>query len=191
MLYWFIKIILFIPFLILFPCRIVGKKNIPKGKAILVCNHISNIDYIYLWNYIWRKQFVLAKQELFKGKLVTGFFKKMGGIPVDRNNINISVIKNCLQVLKKDKILTIFPEGTRNKTSQDLLEFKAGASIFSIKSQAPIIPLYIKKRPHFFWPNKVVVGEPIYFDETFKSEHGTNRANQIIREKMLDLKNKK
>ncbi len=191
MLYWFIKIILFIPFLILFPCKIVGKKNIPKGKAILVCNHISNIDYIYLWNYIWRKQFVLAKQELFKGKLVTSFLKKMGGIPVDRNSINISVIKKCLQVLKKDKILTIFPEGTRNKTNQDLLEFKAGASIFSIKAQAPIIPLYIKKRPHFFWINKVVVGEPIYFDETFKSEDGTNRTNQIIREKMLELKNKK
>lgn len=190
MLYWIIKLVLFIPFSILFPCRIVGKKKIPKGKVVLVSNHLSNIDYIYIWNYIWRKQYVLAKKELFKGGLVSWFFKRLGGIPVDRNSIDMSVIKNCLSVLKKDKILTIFPEGTRNKTDEVLLEFKAGASIFSIKTQAPIVPLFIQKRPHVFGFNKIVVGEPIYFDNTYKGENGTQRANEIIKEEMLKLKNK-
>ncbi len=190
MLYWIMKIFLYIPFSLLFPCRIVGKKKIPKGKVVFVSNHISNIDYIYIWNNIWRKQYVLAKKELFKGGLINWFFKKLGGIPVDRSNIDLSVIKNCLSVLKKDKILTIFPEGTRNKTGADLLEFKAGASIFAIKTQAPIVPLYIQKKPHVFGFNKIVVGEPIYFDNSFKGDNGTERANEIIREKMLELKNK-
>ena len=187
MLFWLVKIITFIPFAILFPCKFVGKKNIPKGKVILVCNHRSNIDFLYLWNNIWRKQFVLAKKELFKNKLVGWFFKKCGGISVDRENIDLSVIKNCLGVLRKDKLLTIFPEGTRNKTDQPLLEFKAGASVFAIKANAPIIPLYIKKRPHFFCFNKVIVGEPIYFDNTFRGEEGTKKANEIIINKMLEL----
>lgn len=190
MLYWLVKIITFIPFLLLFPCRMVGKKKIPKGKVIFVCNHRSNIDYIYLWNAIWRKQYVLAKKELFKNKFVGGFFKKCGGISVDRENIDLTVIKQCLSVLKKGKILTIFPEGTRNKTEQELLEFKAGASVFAIKANAPIVPLYIKKRPRFFCFNKVIVGEPIYFDQTFKGTEGTEKANQILREKMLELKDK-
>ena len=190
MIFWLVKIITFLPFLILFPCRMKGKKKIPKGKVIFVCNHRSNIDYIYLWNAIWRRQYVLAKKELFKNKFVGAFFKKCGGIPVDRENIDLAVIKNSLNVLKKGKVLTIFPEGTRNKTDQELLEFKAGASVFSIKANAPIVPLYIKKRPHFFCFNKVIVGDPIYFDESFKGPEGTEKANQIIREKMLELKNK-
>lgn len=190
MIFWLVKIITFLPFLILFPCRMKGKKKIPKGKVIFVCNHRSNIDYIYLWNAIWRRQYVLAKKELFKNKFVGAFFKKCGGIPVDRENIDLAVIKNSLTVLKKGKVLTIFPEGTRNKTDQELLEFKAGASVFSIKANAPIVPLYIKKRPHFFCFNKVIVGDPIYFDESFKGPEGTEKANQIIREKMLELKNK-
>lgn len=191
MLYWFIKILLFIPFSIMFPCRIIGKKRIPKGRCIIICNHRSNIDYIYLWNKIWRKQYVLAKKELFKGKLVSWFFTKMGGIPVDRESIDLSVIKNSLTALKKDKILTIFPEATRNKTSQDLLEFKAGASVFSIKANAPIVPIYIQKRPHFLGFNRIVVGEPIFFDDSYKGTEGTERANEFLREKMLELKDRK
>lgn len=191
MLYWFIKILLFIPFSIMFPCRIIGKKRIPKGKCIIICNHRSNIDYIYLWNKIWRKQYVLAKKELFKGKLVNCFFTKMGGIPVDRESIDLSVIKNSLTALKKNKILTIFPEATRNKTSQDLLEFKAGASVFSIKANAPIVPIYIQKRPHFLGFNRIVVGEPIFFDDSYKGTEGTERANEFLCEKMLELKDRK
>lgn len=191
MFYWFIKLILFIPFSIMFPCRIIGKKRIPKGKCIIICNHRSNIDYIYLWNKIWRKQFVLAKKELFKSRLARWFFTKMGGIPVDRDNMDISVIKDSLKALKKGKILTIFPEATRNKTDQDLLEFKAGASVFSIKANAPIVPIYIQKRPHFLGFNRIIVGEPIFFDESFKGTDGTERANKILREKMLELKDRK
>lgn len=190
MIFWLIKIITFLPFLILFPCRIVNKKKLPKGRAIIVCNHKSNIDYIYLFTHIWRKQYVLAKQELFKNKFVSGFFRKCGGIPVDRDNISISTVKNCIKVLKEEKLLTIFPEGTRNKTDQDLLEFKAGASVFSIKTNAPIIPMYIKKKPRCLGFNKVIVGEPIYFDDSFKGEEGTKRANEIIRQKMLELKDR-
>lgn len=190
MLRWLIKLITFIPFAILFPCKVVGKRKIPKGKVIIVCNHRSNIDFLYLWNSIWRKQYVLAKKELFKCKLIGWVFKRCGGIPVDRDNIDISVIKNCLNALKQNKILTIFPEGTRNKTDKDLLEFKAGASVFSIKSNAPIVPIYIKKRPHFFCFNKIIVGDPISFDESYKGIEGTERANKIIRDKMLELKNK-
>ncbi|MBQ7884926.1 MAG: 1-acyl-sn-glycerol-3-phosphate acyltransferase [Clostridia bacterium] len=190
MIFWLIKIITFIPFILLFPCRLVNKKKIPKGKAILVCNHRSNIDYIYLFTHIGRKQFVLAKQELFKNKFVGGFFKKCGGVPVDRNNISLSTIKSCVKILKDEKLLTIFPEGTRNKTGEDLLEFKAGASVFAVKTGAPIVPMYIKKKPRFFGFNKVVIGEPIYFDESFKGEEGMLRANEIIRQKMLELKDK-
>ena len=111
-------------------------------------------------------------------------------IPLEVHLKKRTGIKTCLKVLKDEKLLTIFPEGTRNKTDQDLLEFKAGASVFGIKANAPIVPVYIQKKPRFLGFNKIVVGDPIYFDDTFKGEEGTKRANEIIRQKMLELKDK-
>jgi len=187
MLFWIMKLILYIPFWIICPTIIKGKKNLPKGKVILVCNHKSNLDYLYLFNRIWHRQFVLAKKSVFKKGFVGWFFKTCGGIPVDRQNVGLDTIKNCLKVLKNNKLLIIFPEGTRNKTNEKLLEFKAGASIFAIKANAPIVPVFITKKPKPFCFNKIVIGKPIYFDESYKGEEGTNRANNYIREKMLEL----
>lgn len=186
--FWFMKVLLVIPFTLLFPCRIKGKNKIPKGRVIIVCNHVSNFDYIYLWNYIWRKQYVLSKDKLYKNRLVSWFFKANGGIPVNRDKVGLSTLKDSITVLKKEKLLTIFPEGTRNKTKEPLLEFKAGASLFAVKTNSPIVPMFIVKKGGFFKFNKVLVGDPIYFDETFKGEEGTNRANEIIKQKMLELK---
>ena len=133
-------------------------------------------------------QYVLSKDSLYKNKLVSAFFKACGGIAVNRDNVGLSTIKESIAVLKKDKLLTIFPEGTRNKTSEPLLKFKAGASVFSIKTKSPIVPIFIVKKGGFFKFNKVLVGEPIYFDESFKGEEGTLRANEVIRNSMLELK---
>ena len=186
--FWIMKFITWLPFTLFFPCRIVGKKKFPKGKAIIVCNHKSNFDYIYLFTKIWRKQFVLSKDSLYKNWFTRWFFSSCGGIAVNRDNVGLSTIKESLKVLKNEKILTIFPEGTRNKTSEPLLEFKAGASVFAVKSGSPVVPMFIVKRGKWFIFNKVLVGEPIYFDNSFKGEDGTKRANEIIRQKMLELK---
>ena len=190
MIFWIVKIITFIPLCIFCPTKIVGKKNLPKGKFILVCNHKSNIDYIYLFTRIWKKQYVLAKKSVFKKGFISWLFKACGGIPVDRDNVEIDTIKSCLKVLKNNNILTIFPEGTRNKTNSDLLEFKAGASIFAVRANAPVVPIFITKKPKLFCINKIIIGEPIFFDNSYKGQDGTNKANNEIREKMLQLKSK-
>ncbi len=188
--FWIMKFVTWIPFVILFPCKMIGKKNLPKGKMIIASNHKSNIDYIYIFTKIWRKQYVLSKESLYKNWFARWFFRSCCGIPVNRENVGIGTIKECLSVLKNDKILTIFPEGTRNKTDEPLLEFKAGASVFAVKAKAPIVPMYIVKKGKVFRRNIILAGEPIYFDDSFKGEEGTKRANEIIKQKMLELKEK-
>lgn len=187
--FWIMKFVTWIPFVILFPCKMIGRKKLPKGKAIIVSNHKSNCDYIYIFTKIWRKQYVLSKDSLYKNWFSRWFFRSCCGIPVNRDNVALSTIKESLHVLKKEKILTVFPEGTRNKTNEPLLEFKAGASVFAVKSGAPIVPMYIIKRGKAFRRNVIIVGDPIYFDNSFKGEDGTARANEIIKQKMIELKN--
>ena len=183
MFFWFIKIIAYIPFWLLYPTFIKKKTKLPKGKCIFVCNHISNIDALILLNSFCRSQHVIAKKELFKRPLLRAFLKGMKAIPIDREKVEISTIKQCMTVLKKNKVLTIFPEGTRNKTSEPLLEIKNGASVFAVKSGAPIVPLWFKKKPRLFRFNTLYIGEPFYI-----TKEEADNSGEIIKNHLLNLR---
>lgn len=190
--YKFLQILVW-PFYRLFhPIKVVGKKNIPKkGKAVLICNHHSNSDIFVLGTAIFRRQYFLAKKELFKKRCNARFLKRMGAIPIDRNANDISAIKACLKVLKENKLLTIFPEGTRNTTDEILLQIKSGAGLIALKAGAPIIPMWIAKKSRAFRKNRLIIGNPVSLEE-FAGQKITNEVLDAVGEKlraeMLKLK---
>ena len=184
MFYWLIKVLAYIPFWIFCPTILKGRKNLPKGKCILVVNHKSNFDPLVICNMIWREQHILAKKELFKHFGLRSFLKGMKSIPVDREKVEISTLKQCFSVLKNGKILTIFPEGTRNKTKEPLLGIKDGAGIIAIKTNTPIVPVWIKRKPRPFVLNKVYIGEPFYLTKDDEN------PNEIIKQKLLEVRDK-
>ena len=164
--YRVLRIIFFLPIVLLMPCKIVGAKNIDKkGKVILAINHLTLLDVVILIIYLKRRIYFVGKKELFKNKFVKWFFKKMGVIPIDRENMDIATVKSIIQVLKDEHVLGIFPEGTRNKSDDVLLDFKDGTTLFAERTGAPVVPIIIKRKPRLFVPNKVVIGEKIYFEK--------------------------
>ncbi len=181
----FFKFILYIWVWLLFPTIFKGKRNIPKGKVIFVCNHTSNIDPILLCMSTWRKQYFLAKKELFSNSFKRGIMKIAHAIPVERGKIDIKAIKMSMKVLSKNKILTIFPEGTRNRTNEDLSEIKAGAGMLAIKTKTPIVPVWIKKKPRLFRINSVKFGKPFtleeFYDEKLTSEVLSKAGDKIAK----------
>lgn len=185
--YYFLKIITILFVCILTPCVVKGKKNIPKGKCIFCVNHKSNFDCVYLLSYFWRKQYILSKKELYDKKLLKPILKAMCTIPVDRAKPELSTIKKCFSVLKNNKILTIFPEGTRNQTSEKLLPFKPGIIEIALRSNAPVVPIAIKKKGRLFRINKIVVGKPIYFNQIDLGENKVEMASEILRQELLKL----
>ena len=57
--------------IIYFNLKIVGKENVPKEGAYILCaNHKSNWDPPLVVSSIKRKMYVMAKQELFKNKFI-------------------------------------------------------------------------------------------------------------------------
>lgn len=177
----FLQILLWVPAKLLLPTKVIGKKNLVKGGAIFACNHQSALDIPTLSLNIIRKQHYLAKIEYFK-KGKKSFLYRCDAIPINRDNPELSSIKKCLQVLKEDKILTIFPEGTR-KNKYPLENFKAGIAIFAIKSQKPVIPMWIVKKPKILRFNILKIGKPIYFDE-FKGQKLTDEVLQNAEKKI-------
>lgn len=175
-----------------YPTKVYGIENIPSGGAVLVCNHYRFIDPVNLARiFINESPSFVAKKELFEKKLFSKILKSFGGIPVDREKPDFSTLITILKVLKNDRKLIIFPEGTRNKTGTNKLQpLKDGAAIFSIKSKKPILPIMMLNKPRIFRKTKVFIGKPFdfscYYDKKLDDET-LKKLNEEIYNNMVNV----
>ena len=114
----------------------------------------------------------------------------MGAIPIDRDKPSITSIKKCLEVLKNDKRLCVFPEGRRNFEDNKLQEIKQGTALFAVKGKALITPVIIYDHLKMFKKNYAIIGKPIdlskYYDKKFDDEVSKS-CTQIIANEMQKL----
>lgn len=161
MFYSVIKFLANIIFRVLYRVKTYGLENVPKdGKFILCSNHANNLDPVFVSMIMPRKISWMAKKELFKYKTTSYLGYKLGAFPVDRSQSDISAIKNALRVLKDDKVLGIFPEGTRVKR-MDLESAKPGVALLSVKSGANILPVHIESNYKLFSKINIYIGKPM------------------------------
>lgn len=156
-------IIMFLPVVLFFPTKVIHKENLPKKgkKAIVTSNHFSNFDPIIFDIFMFRKFRYMGKKELFENKFVGFFMKDFGGFAVDRDQITPSTYKTAMGLLKKEKQIFIFPEGTRNKTgTNEIQEIKSGFLIFASKGETSITPMFTYRKPKMFRKNYIIVGKP-------------------------------
>lgn len=170
MLYRLLYLLCWLPLKIMYPVKKVGKENLIKGKAIICCNHQSNIDFIPIFYSVKTKIYALGKKELFKNKFLSWFFKTMRTIPIDRKKPEISSIKKTIEVLNNNNNLLIFPEGTRT-SKEDIDGLKNGVAMFCLKTKAPIIPMVYLKKNRIFRRNTLVIGKPLEFDLDYNKEN--------------------
>lgn len=180
--------IIFLPMVIIFPIKKIGKKNLKglKGKNYIIsCNHMSNLDPIMLDLVLGRKHRILAKKELFKTKFSAALMRGLGAIPVDRKQADTKAVKEIFKVLSNNKKVLIFPQGTRAKTVKiEGDTAKEGVAMFSIRTGTPVVPMMLHRKIKAFRRTKLIIGKPIYPDETRKKDKDylTEFSNKIINE---------
>ncbi len=163
MLFYICYVLAILPIVLMFPTKIINRKNLPKRgtKAIFTSNHYSNLDPVVLDAFLARKLRFMGKKELFEKKVPAFFLKQFGGFPVDREKMSPSSYKTAMGFLQKNKQLLIFPEGTRNKSgSKELLEIKSGFLMFASRGDTAITPVLLYRKPKLFRKNYIIVGEP-------------------------------
>ncbi len=121
-----------------------GKSSIPKqGGFILVSNHTSYLDPVYIGISLPRKLHFMAKKEAFRSPIFRWILTQLGAFPVDRDRIGVKTVRKAIQILTDQHVLAIFPQGTR-KGELEISTIKQGAAYFSLKTKSPILPVYIK-----------------------------------------------
>lgn len=180
---WLIKIF--------YRVKIHNKQNMPEGSALVVCNHFSAIDPVFILNICSKDIYFLSKNEVANDTFTGKMLIKAGAIPVDRQNPSMESMLKCIRTLKEGKKLVLFPEGTRNKTgTNELQELKEGAGVFAVKTKSKIVPIIIEKKPRFLRRTNVVVGEPFELSDYYGvkvDDTVTENMNADIRTKMLEV----
>lgn len=171
-----------------------GKK--PKGfsrKRIIVCaNHRAYWDPVIVCTLLWnrRVQFIATK-ELFGNKFSSWFFKRVGAIRIDRENVGINTFKNAKKALDRGHVLTIFPEASVSN-QQSIRAFNPGAALMSVLCEADILPIYIAPRDHWYQRRVVVIGDRINPKQYISSKLPTlteiQHLTDIIRQQEIKLK---
>ena len=165
MLYTFLRNILAVVYRVVFRFEVIGQENIPKSGGVILCsNHRSNNDAVFLAICQKRQINFMAKDSLFKIPVLGYLLKKVGSFPVKRGSGDITAVRKAVEVLKEGKMLCIFPEGTRNRVNNELLEFKTGAAFIAYKAEASIVPCAISGKIKPFSKIRVSFGSPFNID---------------------------
>jgi len=171
-----------------FKFEVIGTENIPsEGNLIIAANHKSNLDPIFVASAVnkKRKMTAIAKEELFKNKILAKILNKVEIIPINRQNPGLGTIKRILKYIKNDYALVMFPEGTRSKTD-DFNNAKAGLSLFATKAKADIVPCTIYSSYKLFKPAKIYFGKPISLEEYYKQKL-TSEDHERISGEVMDI----
>ena len=170
-----------------------------KGGAIIISNHKSFKDFMmYLCAFPFRKIYCLMSEKVYGiNKMVSYLSTVLGGIRVDRRDFNFKFIEKSVELLNKNKLLMVFPEG-KMPTTKIMGPFYPSYIMIALKANKPIIPIYTPGRYGFFKRGRMVVGKPIYIKDLIKSDvpskEEIDKANKFIRNEVLklqDLCNKK
>lgn len=144
--YRFLRALVY-PFIRLFWwVKVENAELMPKeGGIVLCCNHISNMDPIFLGVALKRQIFFMAKQELFEKKLFAKFFTSLGAFAVKRGTGDKAALNTGIHIAEQGNVMGIFPEGTRSKDGK-LLRAKAGTLLIASKADCPILIAAIKTK---------------------------------------------
>ncbi|MDR0381632.1 MAG: 1-acyl-sn-glycerol-3-phosphate acyltransferase [Oscillospiraceae bacterium] len=146
-------------FRLLFRVRIVGRDNIPPGAAVVCANHAASSDPIFVAMGLSIRQhpYFMAKIELVRNPVFAFVLRRLGVFFVDRGKSDIRPIKHALTLLREDKKIMIFPEGTRAQA-----EAKTGAAMLAVRSNVPLLPVSVTPSGHkrLFSRVNIVIGEP-------------------------------
>ncbi len=142
------------------PLKVNGKENFAKGTAYIVtCNHNSMLDIPISCPFIPGGNKTIAKKSFVKVPLFGWFYRK-GAVLVDRKS-EVSRRQSfdaMKKVLAMGMHMSVYPEGTRNRTDEPLKKFYDGAFKLAVATNAPVIPAVI-----FNTKKALPVNKPFYF----------------------------
>jgi 1-acyl-sn-glycerol-3-phosphate acyltransferase len=178
--------------------NVIGRENIPEGACAFVSNHQAIFDTFAILAHVDKITGFIAKKEIKKIPLVSGWLNETHVVYIDRSNLKegIKAINEGVENLKKGYSMVIFPEGTRSLSSE-IGEFKKGSLKLALKAEVPIVPITINGTYRVLEVGDKVRGneisivfhKPIYPDKLSKEEQKdiTEIVHSVIKQGLQEI----
>lgn len=124
--------------------EVSGEERLPlKNGFILFPNHQGLFDVLALMEVCPNPLGAVVKKEAANLIPVKQVMAALHGLSIDRKDIksSIKVIGEMTERVKKGQNYVIFPEGTRSRDGNNLLNFKGGTFKSAVNAGCPIVPV--------------------------------------------------
>ncbi len=132
----------------LYRLRIVGQNHVPlQGGALLVPNHVSFLDGLFLLAAIDRPIRFVVEQHWYERPLLKPFLRALGVIPIAGNGgprVVLKALRDAGKALDDGELVCLFAEGEISRMGSTL-PFRRGLQRIVKGRQAPIVPVHLDR----------------------------------------------
>jgi 1-acyl-sn-glycerol-3-phosphate acyltransferase len=131
-------------FFVLTRVTVIGQENQPDhGGFLAAANHLSMVEVPLVYCNINRNNVAgLVAKKHKKNTLFRWVVNSLGGIWINREEIDTRALRAARDHLKNGGVLGIAPEGTRSETGA-LLPAKTGVAFLADQARVPIVPVAV------------------------------------------------
>lgn len=125
------------------PCRVEGRERIPRrGGAVLVANHASYVDFLYLVAAARRRVCHLVTAEAFRRPLWRALLRGGVAVPVRRYRVDPRAARAVFRLVEAGELVAVHVEGERSPLGRLLPPLPGAARLLSALG-VPLIPVGI------------------------------------------------
>lgn len=186
-----LRIVVIPIFWLCLPFRFYGKRKVKDGACVYVCNHYRIWDVIYPACTTWEGIHYLSEKIGHDQLVHERILQKLKSHRSKPRRRDVRAVMDSLKCLKNGEKISLFPEGTRNKTNAEMLPFKSGAAVMAIKAKVPVVPMLIYKKPKPFRLNHILIGEPFELSEYYNrklTEEDIREADEKLLNVLLGMR---
>jgi 1-acyl-sn-glycerol-3-phosphate acyltransferase len=157
--------------------RRAGREHVPtEGPVLIVCNHVSFIDPLMVAiATLPRRSWFMAKEELFRSRLLAAWMRRSGGFPVRRASPDVWAVRTARDLLARGECLLVFPEGGVTRSGHLRPGF-SGTGYLALRPDVTVVPAVLWDTQLMRGPVRVRYGPPIAMDDLRASPRpGSNR----------------
>ena len=124
--------------------KVTGLENIPAdGGFMMYANHQGMFDVLAIAATCDAPLGAVLKKELYDVPFLHQISLCTKSFAMDREDVrqSLTVIQNVTEEVKNGRNYLIFPEGTRSKLGNQMLEFHGGSFRCATKSKCTILPV--------------------------------------------------
>jgi len=124
--------------------QVFGKENIPEQNGFMIyANHQGMFDIVAIAADFPGPLAAVFKQELKNAPLLKQIIACTKSFAMDRQDVrqSLTVIKAVTEEVKNGRNYLIFPEGTRSRKGNTMVDFHSGSFKAALKAKCPILPI--------------------------------------------------